>query len=262
MVRSVPHRRRVHKAIPGHLRKNLSSWEATSDEYERLHKDDLEPNWKSWGLWRIPESTLNVLGDVRGQRVLEYGCGAARWSIALARDGADVVGLDFSTRHLAHARKLREGTPVALELVCADAERTPFRDESFDIVFCDWGAMTFCDPHRTVPEVARLLTPGGLFAFTTSTPLRFLCTDIVRDGLGSRLLRPYFGLQKLEFTDTTDFQLQYGDWLGLFHDNGFHVEALLEPRAPPGLGGGYLTRSENSWARSWPAEHLWKLRKR
>ena len=37
-------------------------------------------------------------------------------------------------------------------LTCASAERVPFRDASFDLVFCDHGAMSFCDPDRTVPE--------------------------------------------------------------------------------------------------------------
>jgi len=43
-------------------------------------------------VWSIPESELNVLGDVRDKDVLEFGCGAARWSIALSRLGARCVG--------------------------------------------------------------------------------------------------------------------------------------------------------------------------
>ena len=49
-----------------------------------------------WGLWQIPESELGILGDVAGKDVLELGCGAAQWSILLARQGARVVGLDNS----------------------------------------------------------------------------------------------------------------------------------------------------------------------
>ena len=46
-------------------------------------------------------------------------------------------------------------------VVQADGELIPFRDESFDLVFCDHGVMGFADPLRTVPEVARVLRPGG-----------------------------------------------------------------------------------------------------
>ena len=55
-------------------------------------------------------------------------------------------------------------------VVQADGERIPFRDESFDLVFCDHGVMGFADPFRTVPEVARVLRPGGMFVFNGTTP--------------------------------------------------------------------------------------------
>ena len=47
--------------------------------------------------------------------------------------------------------------------------------------------MTFCDPERTVPEAARLLRPGGLFAFATGTPIQFLCQDVKTDRLTDHL---------------------------------------------------------------------------
>jgi SAM-dependent methyltransferase len=56
-------------------------------------------------------------------------------------------------------------------LVHASAEATGLADESFDIVFCDHGAMTWGDPYRTVPEASRLLRTGGLLAFSMSTPI-------------------------------------------------------------------------------------------
>jgi hypothetical protein len=42
------------------------------------------------GVWQIPESELNVLGDVAGLDVLELGCGAAQWSILLTKQEARV----------------------------------------------------------------------------------------------------------------------------------------------------------------------------
>ena len=69
-----------------------------------------------------------------------------------------------------------------MQLVCASATAVPLADGSFDIVFCDHGAMCFCDPYRTVPEVARLLRPGGLLVFNISTLLRNLCYPTGRPG--------------------------------------------------------------------------------
>jgi ubiquinone/menaquinone biosynthesis C-methylase UbiE len=72
--------------------------------------------------------------------------------------------LDLSARQLEHARELTREAGVEFPLVCASAERT-LADASFDIVFCDYGAMTFADPYRTVPEAFRVLRSGGLLAF-------------------------------------------------------------------------------------------------
>ena len=70
----------------------------------------------AWGVWQVPESELQVLGDVRDKDVLELGCGAAQWSIALARVGARPVGIDLSERQLDHAPirlDARDGMPVS-----------------------------------------------------------------------------------------------------------------------------------------------------
>ena len=69
----------------------------------------------------------------------------------------------------------------------------PLPDASFDIVFCDHGAMTFADPYRTVPEASRLLRPGGLFAFSHHTPIESIAWPLDGDRVdgpaGRRLLR-------------------------------------------------------------------------
>jgi cyclopropane fatty-acyl-phospholipid synthase-like methyltransferase len=60
--------------------------------------------------------------------VLEFGCGAAQWSIALHAQGANTIALDLSERQLEHARKLMRKAAIEFPLVCASAERTPFAD--------------------------------------------------------------------------------------------------------------------------------------
>src|SRR5215472_5930319 len=189
-------------ALSEHAGKNRAMWEASSDSYEERHAQVLSgEKAMAWGLWRIPEEELQVLGDVAGKDILELGCGAARWSIALAQCGARPVGLDFSSQQLKHARRLMEEAGVDFPLIEASAEDVQLPNASFDIVFCDWGAMTFCDPQKTVPEAARLLRPGGLFAFATATPIQFLCQDVKTDTLTDRLVNDYFGMQRLEWED-------------------------------------------------------------
>ena len=245
-----------------HVRKNRAMWEASSDSYEERHAASLAgQNAMAWGLWRVPEAELHILGDVAGKDILELGCGAARWSIELAQLGARPTGLDLTARQLQHARRLMAEAGVDFPLIQASAEDVPLPDNSFDIVFCDWGAMTFCDPRRTVPEVARLLRSGGLFAFSGATPIQFLCLDVVTDQLTDRLIHDYFGMTRLEWPDEVNFQLPYGEWIRLFRKSGFIVEDLIETQPSESATSTYRDANETAWSQRWPAENIWKLRK-
>jgi SAM-dependent methyltransferase len=210
-------------------------------------------------VWRIPEAELDALGRTAELDVLEYGCGAAQWSIALARRGARTVGLDQSRAQLRHARALSSEAGARVPLVCASGEQVPFAADSFDVVFCDHGVMSFCDPRVTVPEVARVLRPGGRFVFAHSTPWGYLTWDERRDRMTRRLREPYFDIGMIDSGEgTVDFQLTYGDWIRLFRRHDFVVDDLVELRAPKHATTTYGWDAK--WARRWPAEQIWKLR--
>ncbi len=121
--------------------------------------------------------------------------------------------------------------------------------------------MTFCDPYHTVPEAARLLRTGGLFAFMTATPISALCQDMQTGQIGQTLLNDYFSLHRIEWNSEVDFQLPYGEWIRLFRHTGFIVEDLIETQPAIGATSAYLNAAETAWARRFPMEHLWKLRK-
>lgn len=244
-----------------HARRNRVYWDAESDEYEAQHSAQLAREPCSWGVWSIPEYELNVLGDVRDKDVLELGCGAARWSIALSRLGARCVGLDNSARQLEHARQLMADAGVDFPLVHASAEMVPLPDASLDIVFCDHGAMSFADPHRTVPEAARLLRPGGLLAFSAETPLHFICWNDETNAVSEQLRSNYFERSSADDGESVVFSLPYGEWIRLFRRNGFTIEDLIELRPPVEAESSYNEFVPESWARQWPAEQIWRVLK-
>jgi SAM-dependent methyltransferase len=239
--------------------RNRTFWDADAGDYQQMHGNLLAAQPRAWGVWRIPEDELGVLGDTTGLRVLEYGCGAAQWSIALAGAGARVVGLDQSLAQLEHAERARRKSSGEVSLVCASGEHVPFAEGSFDLVFCDHGVMSFCDPYRTVPEVARLLRADGRFVFAHSTPWGYLTWNAKRHRTGRRLREPYFGMRSFDSGEgTVDFQLPYGEWIRLFRTNGFVVDDLVELQAPKGATTTYPEWNPR-WARRWPAEQIWKL---
>jgi SAM-dependent methyltransferase len=212
-------------------------------------------------VWQIPEAELRVLGDVAGLDVLELGCGAAQWSISLAKLGARPVGLDLSPRQLEHARRAMGEAGVDFRLIEASAEDVPLEGDSFDVVFCDHGAFNFADPQHLVRECARLLRPGGLLAFSMVTPIMDLFWDNEREEVDDRPRNNYFEHRGFEDHEAVDFQLPYGAWIRLFRANGFVVEDLIELRPPQDATTSYdLVPLE--WARRLPAEHIWKVRRR
>jgi len=239
---------------------NRGAWDRSSDAYQARHGATLERAPEAWGVWRIPEATLHALGDVAGLDMLELGCGAAQWSRALAARGARVTGLDLSATQLSHAAPWPDR---GVALVQASATRTPFRSGTFDLVFCDHGAMSFADPFETVPEAARLLRPGGLLVSCITSPIAILCTDPGPDLLESRLFADWFGLRRITWPGDApvEFQLPYGEWLQLFRRHGFAVEDLIHLRPPEHVTSSYRDDRDHAWARRWPLEDLWRVRK-
>jgi ubiquinone/menaquinone biosynthesis C-methylase UbiE len=244
-----------------HIRKNRDYWDKASADYQEQHGAVLFEQALAWGVWRIPEAEVKALGDLEGRAVLEFGCGGAQWSVALALRGIQIIGMDLSAEQLTHARRLAARADAPLPLVQASAENTPFADASFDIVFCDHGAMTFADPYRTVPEAARLLRPGGRLVFCMSTPFLDICYDPIADAVTPRMVLPYFGLSRMEDALQTTFQLPYGEWIRLFRRHGLTVENLIELQAGPNAVTTYTWYAPLQWARRWPAEHIWQLQK-
>lgn len=242
--------------------KNRTYWNSTSDAYQAAHGARLEQTALAWGVWRIPEAELGVLGRVEGRDVLELGCGAAQWTVALAREGARAVGFDLSDRQLLHARALARASSADIPLVQGNAEHLPFSSEAFDVVFCDHGATSFAVPERTVAEVARVLRPAGLFAFCMSTPVRDVCVNPATGDVRSQLEADYFQLAVADNDgESIEYQLPYGGWIRLFRRHGLVVEDLVELQAPLLATTTYTDFAPADWARKWPAEHIWKLKK-
>ena len=247
--------------LTDHARRNREFWDRESDGYDERNAEFIAAGM-AWGVWQIPEAELNVLGPVTDKDVLELGCGAAEWSRALLAAGARPVGLDNSAKRLERARAANAAAGVDFPLVHASAEDVPLEAASFDVVMCDWGAMTFADPYLTVPEVARLLRPGGFAAWTGGTPWAWVTYDEARDTHGTELLADYFGMHRWDDPEgSVDFMLPYGEWIRLFRRNGLAVEDLIEVRPPEGARSTYRSAEDAAWARRWPLEQIWKVRK-
>ena len=236
---------------------NEAFWDDWSPGYQKAHASQLAVP-KVWGIFGIPESDVRALGDVAGLDVLELGCGAAQWSTFLALDRARPVGLDLSAAQLTAARKFMAERGVDFPLVHASAEDVPLESASFDLIFCDHGAMSFASPERTLPEVKRLLRPGGRLVFCSVSALAHACWNDELDCVTSLMQTPIFGQAREVSDGFVSYRLPHSEWIGLFGRFGFRVDRLVELRPPKDAMTTYEGFTA-AWAHRWPAEDLWCL---
>lgn len=246
------------------LARNVALWTGINAE----HTDAAAANaWARddivWGMFHVPDSELNVLGDVTGLDCVELGCGTAYVSAWLAKRGARVVGVDPTKAQLDTARRLMDETGIRFELIEAPGESVPLADASFDLVHSEHGAATWADPHKWIPEAARLLRPGGRLVFLHSTPLACICFRDV-DPVTTELQRPYFGLGRLEWDDEggVEYQMTHGEWIAVLRDSGLEIERLVELQAPEdATTHPFYSDIPAEWGRKWPGEEIWVARK-
>jgi 2-polyprenyl-3-methyl-5-hydroxy-6-metoxy-1,4-benzoquinol methylase len=133
------------------------------DRYARqLTVSDLEPTGVFAPTCLENIHLMEAFGDLRGQRVLDIGCGQGDTSVAFALRGAEVWALDVSERMVELTNQLAAHHGVA-DRVHAEVGRVEdMRHETghFDMLFAD-GVLHHLDLQQAVPNLARVLKPGG-----------------------------------------------------------------------------------------------------
>ncbi len=162
-------------------------------------------------------SELRGFIDPSGKRVLETGAGTGRDGIRLASLGADVWLLDYSAMSLKLARHYI-GDNQQVKLVMADALRTPFKNETFDIVFHQGLLEHFKNPVPLIKENCRILRKNGLLVI--DVPQTFHIYTLIKNIL--MILNLWFAGWERQFTPASLERLMkmqnleilyfYGDW--------------------------------------------------
>jgi 2-polyprenyl-6-hydroxyphenyl methylase/3-demethylubiquinone-9 3-methyltransferase len=133
-------------------------WWDLESEFRPLHQ--INPLRLEW---------INGISPLQGQRVLDVGCGGGILADSMARKGADVLGIDLSTKALkvAQMHALEAQTPrVAYREVSAEALAAEGAGQ-FDMVTCMEMLEHVPDPASVVQACATLVKPGGWVFFST-----------------------------------------------------------------------------------------------
>jgi 2-polyprenyl-3-methyl-5-hydroxy-6-metoxy-1,4-benzoquinol methylase len=112
------------------------------------------------------------LGDISGKRVLHLQCHIGRDTLCLARRGAVVTGLDFSSAALDVARRLAEDTGLSADFVLGTVDQAPHLTPGpFDLVFTSWGTICWLSDTKVwAGAIASVLAPGGELYFADAHP--------------------------------------------------------------------------------------------
>jgi SAM-dependent methyltransferase len=123
---------------------------------------------------------VDALGLDAGMRVLDVGCGPGRHSLALARRGFAVVGVDHSAEFVRLAREAAAAEDLAIEFEELDVRDLEHAGE-FDATIClcqgGFGLLGGRDEAAVFGRIARTLRPGGrlaVSAFSAAFALRHL----------------------------------------------------------------------------------------
>jgi SAM-dependent methyltransferase len=142
----------------------------------------------------------STFGLGAGTRVVDLGCGPGLYAHELARSGADVTGVDFSERSIAHARSRAAQDGLTIDYVLSDyLTWEPTGD--FDLatmIMCDYCALSPAQRSRLLDRVYAMLAPGGAFLFDVYS-LAYFATWEEQVAYGPGLMddfwssEPYFG---------------------------------------------------------------------
>lgn len=112
-----------------------------------------------------------LVGDVRGKRLLDAGCGEGYLSRYYAGKGAIVTGVDFSNRLIENARRLTEEKGVSIEYEIANICKSgAIQENEFDIVLCNLVLLNIPCLDDALGEFYRVLKKGGYFVFSIVHP--------------------------------------------------------------------------------------------
>lgn len=177
---------------------NRRSWNAATVAHNS-HKGDQVRFFREGGDTLFPEE-IELLGDLRGKRVVHLQCNAGQDTLSIARRGAMVTGVDISDEAVAFATALARDSGVPAEFERADVydwlASARKRAAEFDLVFCSYGALCWLSEIRAwAAGIAAILAPGGRLVIVEFHPVLNMFDD--------RLERKfsYFGGEPLEWAD-------------------------------------------------------------
>lgn len=122
---------------------------------------------------------LDLLGDIKGKKLLHLQCHFGQDTISLSRLGAEATGIDFSEKAIQRAEELAQLTQSTTRFILSDVYGLKsVLNESFDFVFTSYGTIGWLpDIKQWAEVVSHFLRPGGTFVFAEFHPVIWMLSS-------------------------------------------------------------------------------------
>jgi SAM-dependent methyltransferase len=173
-----------------HLAANRALWDEWTAIHERSEFYDVE-GWKA-GRRPLRDFVVEEVGEVTGKDLLHLQCHFGLDTLAWARRGARVTGVDFSERAITLARSLAADSGLEARFVQSDVlELDQVLDGDFEVVFTSFGVLWWLpDLTRWARIAARFVRPGGMLYLAEFHPFSQVMDD--GEAASPTLFYPYF----------------------------------------------------------------------
>jgi demethylmenaquinone methyltransferase/2-methoxy-6-polyprenyl-1,4-benzoquinol methylase len=144
---------------PGELRARK-----VNDLFARIaRRYDFLNDLQSFGLHRLWKRRVVKLAQIKsGNHAIDLCCGTGDIAFALAKNGAETIGLDFSAEMLGVAAQRHLKSEISnLKFLQGDAQQLPFPENSFDAVTVGYGLRNLTSWECGLDEMFRVAKPGG-----------------------------------------------------------------------------------------------------
>lgn len=147
--------------------KIAAQWDALADVWTSGYTEHGDVNRR----YVIDPVLFALLGDVRGTRILDAGCGFGYLSRLLAKRGAIVQGQDISRRFIGMALEMEQKDPLGVRYRLGSlVDLGAYEDRSFDLAVSNLVLQDVRDYRKALTEIARVLKPGGRLVFSIMHP--------------------------------------------------------------------------------------------
>ncbi|MFW9921129.1 MAG: class I SAM-dependent methyltransferase [Candidatus Thorarchaeota archaeon] len=148
------------------------AWERFSEEWLTRLDSDSPDEGDMNRRYVIDPALMKLIGDVSGHRILDAGCGNGYLSRKLARLGATVTGVDFTSPFIDYCKRRESENPLGCTFIQASLDDLSFFDEKmFDLVVSNIVMVDVVNFKQAFREICRVLTDDGRFIWSNTHPV-------------------------------------------------------------------------------------------